>query len=287
MPANPEQFAYNIVNGVATATFPGNVTILGSLLATPNASYSIVELEAMQLAQMSAVKQVDCYSYYAGGNNGGGKFQFITTATTPINGFYIPPTDYPDGSHGVFARIVSEAGISPEMAGAKCDGVSDDLAAFQACVAYLNAGSPYRKINLRVGTYYLSAGLKIVPWIDLNGVGSGNLNPANCTHILCADNVNPAFYLNLMDYVGPFELEGFIKIHDMWIDSFKPVRIGNRSDGTGSGTNPFQVQPLLMNVEIYNLRISPNGSHHLYGVDIVDVVIVISPFFNAFARNPI
>lgn len=108
--------------------------------------------------------------YYANGDGGGGEFYGVTGGSFTDDGAL---TIVPGGGTGTTAwkRIVQNS-VNVKWFGAKCDGVTDDAAAFQAAADAINAAGG-GQIDVPAGTSVMGSMVTYYSNTKLRGAGAG------------------------------------------------------------------------------------------------------------------
>ncbi|UOF77229.1 pectate lyase superfamily protein [Caudoviricetes sp.] len=136
---------------------------------------TIADLRAFPLA-LTTGDMVKVLGYYTAGDMGGGDFIYNSaSAATEDNGAVIDPSILA----GRFLRIVPDR-VIPQMWGAKGDGVTDDSAAIQAFVDYIEANRSFVNngfsgsasvgyCDFAAAVYRLSTTINVSSYITLTG----------------------------------------------------------------------------------------------------------------------
>lgn len=144
--------------------------------------------------------------YYAAGDGGGGRFRGVTGASAGTyvdnGGTIILPT----GGNGSAAWLREVGNTLPiEVFGGKADGVTDNLAAFNAFHEYANVvrinGGGRASLEFGVGSYYFSDTINILCAIELRGGGSG-LVGSYAHSVILIENDRPGIIINRFDTNG-------------------------------------------------------------------------------------
>ena len=152
-----------IDNGIQTSRLDFKDFIITSENTTFNggSSTSVTNINALKNVSTSQLQTgaiVNVLGYYAAGDLGGGVFYYEPTAVSNDNGGTIIR---PNSGVGRWLRLLNGYSyVTPQMFGAKGDGVTDDRAAIQACIDAVTASAVKLSIKA-IGTYLVSSRLII------------------------------------------------------------------------------------------------------------------------------
>ena len=135
-------------------------------------------------------------SYHAGLKKGGGWFYFDSVSTLAVNGGTVLAAN--DGTAGRWLRqLADNEYITPQMFGAKADGVTDDYNAIMAAinsqkVADKTYGSAYQSgvVYFPISDYYVSQALNLTSIVTLKGEQTAGASIIAKSRLLFANNVD-------------------------------------------------------------------------------------------------
>ena len=129
-------------------------------------------------------------------NKGGGWFYFDSTSTLAVNGGTVLAAN--DGTAGRWLRqLADNEYITPQMFGAKADGVTDDYAAIMSAIDSQKAADKFHEyshqsgvVYFPMGDYYVSQTLSLTSIVTLKGEQTSGASMFAKSRLLFANNID-------------------------------------------------------------------------------------------------
>lgn len=240
-------------NSAALALSYSNTASTAAITATANPSYPMVRVvshAALVSMTWSAMKAAQCIvldSFYENGKTGGNIFVWRTGSVTPDGYYIIAGSDDTTGSNGAL-YCVNPRWLDVDFG--SVEGL-DNTAALTAMIA---AGQGKGDLHITIKNNIISSTIPLYPHVSIVGVSGDNGSYATK---FVSSMTTPVFLYHMDANGDGSELAGTIKIRDVRFDCMKGIEIGSPGDGTGSTTDAFTLQALLMNVELTNISHYP------------------------------
>lgn len=183
------------VNIISITADPTNTLVAELIPTTVNVSEfaTVADMVDCNLFVGTICKTVN---YATANDHGGATYKIVDTA---------PATHYETLDNGLYAKLIEEKEVTPEMFGAVGDGETDDTTAIQACIDYAYAvkAKVLFTNNKEYGVVSITIGEPLS--VDFNKAILKNLSSDDTTSVLTIGNESDTFETKTA-YAGKFNI---------------------------------------------------------------------------------